>query len=152
MNRYKLIQLTNTAVPAVDADQLLPLGTVTRRLNATTCNADTFQVASSLADTIYINEPGYYKITYSATLTAAGAGLVGVSLIVNNNAVYTVAEEATAAEDIVNITLPYIIRVCPNSCATPYNCPTSIQLKLGDVAIGTTPSPSSANLIVEKVY
>ena len=151
MSKYKLIQLTNNNVGAITADSLMPLGNITRRINSA-CDCPTFQVASSTADTLYINEPGYYKITYSSTLTASAAGLMSISLLVNQNSVYTVSEDATAAEDVVNLTLPYVVRVCPNSCSTPTNCPMAIQFKLGEVATGITPNPSTTNLIVERVY
>jgi hypothetical protein len=151
MSKYKLIQLTNTNIGALTANTYIPLGLVTRRLN-TPCNScSTFQLANSSSDILYINEPGYYKITYSATLTAGAAGLMSVSLINNQNSIYTVSEEATAAEDIVNITLVYTVRVCPNSCCNPGNCPLGIQFQLGDTATGITPNASTANLIVEKV-
>ena len=152
MSKYKLIQLTNTDIGATDAQSFLPLGTITRRINAPTEPTNVFQVATTGANIVYINEPGYYKVTYSATLTAAAAGTIGVSLITNGNTIYTVSEEATAAEDIVDLTLAYVIRVCPNCCGSPYNCPVSIQMQLGDTATGITPNPSTANLIIERVY
>lgn len=152
MSKYKLIQLTNTNIGEITAGSALPLGLVTRKINASGAPCDTFKVASSEADTLYISEPGFYKVTYSATLTAGAAGVMSVSLVANQNEIYTVAEDATAAEDIVDLTLVYTVRVCPNSCASPYNCPTAIQVKLGDVATGITPNPSTANLIVERVF
>jgi hypothetical protein len=152
MSKYKLIQLTNTNIGEILAGENIPLGLVTRKVNSNGCDCPVFQVASSNSDTVYINEPGFYKVTYSATLTAGAAGLMSVSLIANQNSIYTVSQEATAAEDIVNITLVYVLRVCPNSCSSPYNCPTSVQLRLGDVATGITPDPSTANLIIERVY
>lgn len=152
MSKYKLIQLTNTNIGIINAGENIPLGLTTRRVNAGEAPCSVFQVTSSESDTVYINEPGFYKITYSATLTAGAAGLMSVSLIANQNQIYTVSEDATAAEDIVNLTLVYVFRVCPNSCSSPYNCPTAIQMKLGDVATGITPNPSTANLIIERVF
>jgi hypothetical protein len=152
MSKYKLIQITNNSIGALDANTFFPLGLVTRRINAPMNCAQPFQITSSLDDTLYINEPGYYKVTFSATLTAGAAGSMSISMLANNNVVYTVAEDVTAAEDIVNLTLPYVIRICPNSCSAPTNCPVAIQFKLGDVATGITPSPSSTNLIVEEVF
>ena len=152
MSTYKLIQLTNTNIGEITAGSLIPLGTTSRRINSPINNNTAFQVASSNSDTLYINEPGYYKITYSGTFTAGAAGNVGVTLVTNNQEVYSVTEEATAAEDIVNITLIYVIRVCPNCCSSPYNCPVAVQVKLGDTATGITPNPSTGNLIVERVY
>jgi hypothetical protein len=151
MSKYKLIQLTNNDIPAIAANSFLPLGSVTRRYNASCNDCSTFEVTSSSSDSLIISEPGYYKITYSGTMTAAAAGNISVSLITNQNTVYTVSEEATAAEDIVNITLIYVIRVCPNCCAAPTNCPVSVQFKLGDVALGITPDPSTSNIVLEKV-
>ena len=152
MSKYKLIQLTNTNIGATTAQSFLPLGTITRRINAPTDPTNVFQVATTGSNIVYINEPGYYKVTYSATLTAADAGTVGVSLITNGDNIYTVSEEATAAEDIVDLTLVYVIRVCPNCCSSPYNCPVSVQMQLGDTATGITPNPSTANLVIERVY
>ena len=151
MSKYKLIQLTNNNIPAIAASAYLPLGSITRRYNVSCGDCSTFEVTSSSSDTLVISEPGYYKITYSGTMTAAAAGNISVSLITNQNSVYTVSEEATAAEDIVNITLIYVIRVCPNCCSSPANCPVSVQFQLGDVALGVTPDPSTSNIVVEKV-
>jgi hypothetical protein len=151
MSKYKLIQLTNTTIPALTADEYIPLGLVTRRLNAPMSGCSPFQIGSSTSDTLYLNEPGYYKITYSATMVAGAAGTISISLISNQNSIYTVSEEATAAADIVNLTLPYVLRVCSNCCASPNNYPVAIQFKLGDTATGITPNPSTANLIVEKI-
>jgi hypothetical protein len=77
---------------------------------------------------------------------------VAITLVSNQEDVYTVSEEATAAEDILNLTLTYVIRVCPNCCSAPYNCPVAVQIKLGDTATGITPNPSTSNLIVERVF
>lgn len=152
MSKYKLIQLTNKAVGAVAAEDFMPLGLITRRVNSTTSPCTTFQITSSTSDTVYINEPGYYKITYSATLIADAAGVLSLSLVANQNSIYTVSETAAAAGDAVDLTLVYVVRVCPNSCSAPYNCPTSIQLQLGDVAITDTPESSVTNLVIERVY
>lgn len=152
MSKYKLIQLTNTDIGAIPANTFIPLGLTTRRINAPVSPCSVFQVGSSTSDAVYINEPGYYKVSYSATLTAGAAGTMAVTLVANQEDVYTVSEEATAAEDIVNLTLVYVIRVCPNCCSTSNNCPVAIQFKLGDTATGITPNPSIGNLIVERVY
>ena len=151
MSNYKLLQVTNTNIPAITANSLMPLGTITRKLNSCCNNCSTFELTSNSANTLYINEPGYYKITYSATLSAGDAGLMSISLINNGTNVTTVSEDATAAADVVNLTLIYTIRVCPNCCSSPYNCPVAIQFELGDVATGVAPNPSTSNLIIEKV-
>jgi hypothetical protein len=151
MSKYKLIQVTNTNIGALDANSLLPLGLITRRYNSPSDCCSTFDLGSSSSDTLYINEPGYYKITYSLVASAAAEGVLSISMLNNQNSVYTVSSDVTAAGDVVNLTLIYVIRVCPNCCSTPSNCPVAIQFQLGDVATGITPNPSISNLIVEKV-
>ena len=146
--RYKLIQLTNSAVGAVAVNDFLPLGNVTRRINAPCETSETFQVTSSIADTVTVTEPGFYKVTYSLTATTAGAGVVTIGLITNGTQVYEVSNEVATEDTTVNFTLPYTIRVCPNSCATPTNCPVTVQLQCtGEALTGT-----SSNLIIEKVH
>lgn len=152
MSKYKLIQLTNSNIGVIPANTYMPLGTITRKLNAPSDTGSVFSVTSSTSDIMYLNEPGYYKVTYSANLTAGAAGVMAITLYANGNAVYTASESAAAAEDIVNLTLPYVVRVCPNSCSSPNNCPVSLQFELGDVATGVTPNGSTTNLIVEKVW
>jgi hypothetical protein len=151
MSKYKLIQLTNTDIGALAAGSLIPLGLVTRRYNAPNNTCSTFNVTSSSSDTLYITEPGYYKITYSMVASAGAEGVLGVSLLTNQDVVTTVSADATAAEDVVNLTLIYVIRVCPNCCSSPYNCPVAVQIQLGDTATGITPNPSTGNLIVEMI-
>jgi hypothetical protein len=151
MSNYKLIQITNSQLPAAAANTFLPLGLITRRLNVNTNPCSVFQLASSTSDTLIISEPGYYKITYSGTFSAGAEGLVSVSLVDNQQTLYTVSEDATAAEDVVNLTLCYVIKVANNCCNAATNCPANIQFQLGDVALGITPAPSTSNLIVEKI-
>jgi hypothetical protein len=146
MSKYKLIQTTNQNLGAVAVNDYMPFGNITRRLNASTCNCDTFNITSTGSNILYLNEPGYYKVTYSANLVAGAVGDLTTALVVNGTNVYQVL--ATAAEgDTYNVTLPYVIRVCPNSCANPANCPVSVQIQLLEVAI----TGGSANLIVEKI-
>ena len=143
---YKQIQLTNQKVGAVAVDEAMPLGLVTRRINAPAPTCTTFQLASSNADTLYLNEPGFYKVTYSASLTAGAVGDLTLSLTGNGTTFYTV-QETVAADDIYNFTLPYTVRVCSNCNATPTTCPMALQVVLGGVAVTGT----SSNLIVEKI-
>lgn len=151
MSKYKLIQLTNKQITGTAANTYIPLGLVTRKINSTACDIPTFTVGSSLADTVTINEPGYYKITYNSTLSPAAAGAVGVTLISNQDPIYSVSETAAAADDLVNLTLVYVIRVCPNCCSAPLNCPVNIQIQLGDTALSAT-TASVGNLVIERIY
>lgn len=144
---YKVIQLTNGVIGAQAIDTFLPLGNITRKINCKDYNSVPFTVLNSGADTITINESGYYKVTYSASLVAAADGVIELSLAVNNNVTYSVSTTATSGST-VNLTLPYEIRVCPNSECNPYNIPANIQIKLNTTAI----SGGTSNILVEKVY
>lgn len=146
-NKYKQIQLTNSNIGDVAVDGFIPLGIVTRRINAPFNCCNTFVVGSTQADTLTITEPGFYKVTYSLTAETAAAGTVTVSLLTNGTSVYSVSSAVTAADTPVNVTLPYTVRVCPNCASTPTNCPVVIQLQISDTAI----TGVSGNLIVEKI-
>ena len=150
MSNYKLIQLTNTNIGTLPANSFIPVGLITRRINASVNSNVTFQVASSASDTVYLNEPGSYKVTYVGSFSAGAVGNFAISLLANNTAVMTSQETVAAADDYVNITLTYVVRVCPTCCSAPATCPMSIQLQVGDVATSAT-EISTANLIIEKV-
>jgi hypothetical protein len=144
---YKQIQLTNTTVGDVAVDAYIPLGRVTRRINAPYNCCNTFSVTSSTADTVTINDPGFYKVTYSLTATAAAEGDVSVALVTNGTAQYTVSQYLADATGSVNLTLPYTIRVCPNCSATVDNVPVTVQIQ----NTGTAITGTSSNIIIEKL-
>lgn len=144
---YKQIQLTNTAIQDVAVDAYIPLGKVTRRINAPLNCCNTFTVTSATSDTVVINDAGFYKITYSLTASAAAAGNVTVALIANNASVYSVTQNLVDETGSVNLTLVYTIRVCPNCASNPDNVPVNVQIQNTGIALTGT----SANLIIEKV-
>ena len=144
---YKLIQLTNEDIGDVAVDTAIPLGTVTRRLNAPAQCCNTFEVTNTTNDTVVLNGVGFYKITYSLTAQAAAAGVVTISLSVNNTSVYTVSQTIVDETTGVNLTFPFVIRVFPNSSSIQTNVPASVQLMNTGVALTGT----SGNLIIEKL-
>lgn len=147
MNKFKIIQLTNSSVGSVPVDSYMPFGIITRRINPNCSNINnrTFKVSSTGTDVVTINECGYYKILYSASVVASEAGIVTLSLQLNSSTVYTVS--ATAAEgDTVNLTLPFEIRVLPNCQAVINNIPVDIKVLLSGVAL----TGGNTNLIVER--
>jgi hypothetical protein len=147
-NCYKQIQLTNTAIGDVAVDAYMPLGRVTRRINAPFNSCNTFTVTSSTSDTVVINDVGFYKITYSLTANAAAEGEITVGLVTNGTTVYSVSQNiADATTGGVNLTLPYTIRVCPNCSSTPDNVPVNVQLQNTGIAL----TGVSSNLIIEKL-
>lgn len=146
--RYKLIQVTNPTITAVAVNANFPIGNITRRLTCNTKCCNTFTTSSSNADTITINESGYYKITYNASLIAEAVGEVSVALILNGTTqVYEVGETAAADNDVVNLNLPFVIRVFDNYNNLPTNCPITIQFKNTGVAV----TGGSSNIIIEKI-
>lgn len=146
--KYRVLQLTNKNIGAVNIDEFMPFGNITRKISSGDGCCQTFNVTTSGADTIVLNEPGNYRIEYSASLTAGAAGEIGVALIANGNEVYAVSTSVGGEGSVANLTLPYEVRVCPNSCAVPNNCPMNIQVKLTGVAI----TAGTSNILVEKVY
>ena len=146
MSKYKLIQLTNTNIGEVAVDGYMPFGAISRRLNTSQPDNGTFTVSTTGANIIYLNEPGYYNVIYSASVVAGAAGDVVLTLTTNGSTQYSVTATATEGGTL-NLTLPYALRVCPNSCSTPTNCPVGVQIQLGGVAL----TGGDSNIIVEKV-
>jgi hypothetical protein len=147
MSNYKVIQLTNTAVGAVAVDEFLPLGVVTRKIQSGDNSCPTFNVTTTGANLVYLNEPGYYNITYSASLIAGAAGILTITLTSGGTEIYSVSSTATA-DGTVNVTLPYQVRVYKNCPNTPPTCPMPVQVQLSGVAV----TGGTSNLLVEKVY
>ena len=146
MNNFRIIQLTNSSVGSVPANSYMPLGTITRRINPNCqCNDRTFTVSSTGTNIVTINECGYYKVLYSASVVATDAGIVTLSLQLNSSTVYTVSTTA-AAGDTVNLTLPFEIRVFPNCQGVTNNIPVNIQVLLSGVAV----TNGNTNFIVER--
>jgi hypothetical protein len=148
MSAYKVIQLTSNNLGAITAGSYLKLGNVTRKINCKNYDAVPFSTSTTDTTNVVINESGYYRVTYTATLIAGAAGVIGVSLVSNNATLYTVSETVAAEGDSVNLALVYEVRVCPNSDCNPYNIPVNIQMLLNTVAI----TGGTSNLLVEKVY
>lgn len=142
---YRVLQLTNTSIGAVEADVLLPLGTTTRR--GGTKGEPIFSISTSGTDTVSLNKTGYYKISYVGSLVAGAAGVVSVALLSNGTPIYTISETAAAAGDTVNISLEYMVRVLPN-CASVLNAPLNIQLENTGVAL----TGGTSNTLIEKTY
>jgi hypothetical protein len=147
MTSYKQIQLTNNTVGDVAINAYMPLGRVTRRINAPFNCCNTFSITSSDADTINLNDVGFYKITYSLTATAAAAGEVTIALVTNGTSIYTVSQAVVDETAGVNLTLPYTIRVCSNCSATPDNVPVSLQIQNTGIAL----TGATSNIIIEKI-
>ena len=144
---YKQIQLTNTTIQDVDINQFIPLGTTTRRINSPSNCCNTFVVTSSSNDAVVVNNPGFYKVTYSLTATAAAAGEVTIGLVTNGTTVYSVTQAIVDETNAVNLTLVYTVRVCPNCNSAPDNVPVTIQIQNTGIAL----TGETANLIIEKI-
>lgn len=141
-----MIQITNKNIGAVAINGLIPLGTITRRIDCGDC-CTAFTVSSSNTDTITINEEGYYKITYSITDLATAVGLNTITLIVNGTDTYTVGETVAVAGDAINLTLDYVVRVFKKCDNVATNNPMTIQIRADDAITSAT-----ANIIIERIY
>lgn len=144
---YQFKQLTNLTVGAVATGAPMPLGAVTHQALCGTCNQPAITTANSGADTITLNDAGYYKITYSVSATAGAVGAVTFALVQNGataTPLYTVSQTATAAADIENLTLVYIVRVLPQFFSA---APTTLQI----VNTGVALTGATSNTIVEKI-
>ena len=146
-NAYKQIQITNENIGAIAANEYLPYGRVTRRINAPYNCCNTFVVTSSTDNTVVLNDLGFYKVTYSLTAEAGAVGDVTIGLVVNGTTVYSVSVAAAAEGDSVNVTLPYTIRACSNCTAAPETSPVSLQIQNTGVAL----TAGTSNIIIEKI-
>lgn len=145
---YRVLQLTNPVVGAVAADALMPLGAITRKLCCGNQAQRTFGVSTTGANTISLNDTGFYRVTYSVSAVAGAAGVVSIALNQNETALYTVSQTAAAAGDTVNLTLVYIVRVAPNCSAVISNLPANLQV----VNTGVALTGGTSNILVEKVF
>ena len=144
MSNFRMIQMTNNAVSA-SANELIPLGKVTRKISPCENNRSTFVVTTTGADTVNIERDGYYHIFYNFTGTATGA--VGIALVINDETVLTRQITAGTA-GLVSIAFDYYLRVFPNCNTASTNIPASVQILNSGVAV----SAGSGNLVIERVY
>lgn len=142
---YRMIQLTNDNIGAVAANSNIPLGRITRKISSRECGNGTFEVTTTGADTVILNEKGYYDVVYNATLEAGAAGLVTLNLVSNGTVIYTVSASADSGAS-VNVTIPFTIRVFGNCNSCPTNLPMYLQISSTGVAI----TDGSANLQIER--
>lgn len=142
--KTKLIQMTNNNIGSIVEDALMPFGLVTRRFGVGG-NCPTYTISNSNVDTITINDEGYYDITYSASVIANTAGVLGLSLQVNGTEAYVV-NETVEVGSTYNLTLPYTVRVYSKCSNAPTNNPINIQIKLTGVDI----TSATSNIQIEK--
>lgn len=151
---YRVLQLTNNEIGAIAAPtvtipfgQLIPLGRVTRKLCCGNAQQGTFSLTTTDVNTINLNDSGYYRVIVTASLAASAAGDVTIGLIQNDDLLISATETATAGDDVVNISLSYIVRVMPNCCAS-VNCPSTLQI----ANLGVALTGGSINISVEKAH
>lgn len=144
---YRLLQLTNNNVGPVAAATVLPIGVMSRKIACQSKCTPTFEVTTTANNVAYINEHGFYKITYTGYLTAGAAGDVIVNLEVNGVVVAVARVTATAA-GTVPVSLVFVIRVLKNCCnGAAVNPITAIQFRNAGVAI----TGGTSNVLFERV-
>lgn len=143
----KVLQLTNKNILAVAGNGYMPLGMTTVKYQLENCNCpQVFTVTSSASDTLVVNKSGTYRLDYSASLMASAIGTVTLNVLVNGVSMYTVSETATAASDLVNLTIPLDIYIPCNCNSTPNSVPANIQIQNTGVAL----TGGTSNLIITK--
>lgn len=143
----KVLQLTNTNIPAVAANGYMPLGISTVRYPTESVNCQpVFTVTSSTSDTIAVNKGGTYRLDYSASVMASAAGTVTLAVLVNGVSKYTVSATAAAASDMLNLTIPLDIYLPCNCNAAPNNIPANIQIQNTGIAL----TGGTSNVIVTR--
>lgn len=132
-NNWRLIELTNGTIGAVAAGSLLPLGAITRKVAREPRCTPTFEVDTTANNVILISEPGIYNVTYTGTLIAGAAGILGLNLLQNNDTLVT--RTATVAEgDSAIFSLSKEIRVY-RDCCRQQTIPIQLALSISGVAI-----------------
>lgn len=145
-NDYRLLQLTNSNISPLPTATLLPVGIPTRKIVQSSTCKDTFTVTTNVNNAVYINEAGFYKITYTGYLTAAAAGNVIVNLRLNG--VTAMIATATAAlNGTVPITISFVTRVYCNCACNSTNMPILVELLNNGVAL----TGGNSNLIIERI-
>lgn len=146
-NNYRLLQLSNAEVGAVAANARIPLGIPTRQIKRSTTCTPTFEVTTSVNNAVYINEAGFYKITYQGFLTVAAAGNIVVQLLVGGVVAATATVTASGAGTFP-VTITFVVRALNNCCGNVSNLPMLIQLNNAGVAI----TGGTSTLIIERTY
>ena len=148
---YKMIQVSNLPTAPLGAvatgGALFPLGVITHRIGCGTCSQPTFTVQTSGANTVTVNDCGYYRVTFGANVVATDAGLVTLNLVQNGAIVYSVSETAVAGET-VNLGFTFIVRATPNYGVGLPTMPANLQITNTGVAL----TGGTSNLIVERIY
>ena len=145
----KVLQLTNKNILAVAENSYMPLGITTVKYQLDNCNyscPQIFTVTSSVSDTLVVNKGGTYRLDYSASLMASAIGTVTLNVLVNGVSMYTVSATATAASDLINLTIPLDIYIPCNCNSAPNSVPANIQIQNTGVAL----TGGTSNLIITK--
>lgn len=135
MNKFRLIEMTNSSIGSVAVGKNIPLGRIDRLIDERTPNFSAFNPSTSGADTIQVELPGFWMVNYSISFVAAGGGILTLTLMCNDTTpLYTVSQSVTSGAT-VNMTLPKEIRTLPNTASTCGNVPVNLSIQLGGVAI-----------------
>ena len=144
---YRVLQLTNNNIGTIAVGSNMPLGRITRKLCCGNVGTRTFDISTSNADTVTLNEKGNYNVLYNVSFIPSGAEVIKFTLYANDVEMYSVSRSVAAATTY-NITLPYQVRVLDNCPSCTTNNPLQLQLRVSGVGVAS----GSSNLLIEKVY
>lgn len=142
---YRLFQLTNSNIGPIAANTLLPVGIMTRQIKKDSACTPTFTVTTSVNNAVYINESGFYKITYQGYLTVAAAGNIVVQLQINGVTMATATVTASGAGTFL-VSITFVTRAFNNCCSNSTNLPILVQFLNSGIAL----TGGNSNLIVER--
>lgn len=129
----RLIQLTNSSIGAVAIGTNVPLGIADINCSCQNCPS-VYDVVSSNADVIKVGKSGYYSVKYFASVVAAAAGTLTLSLTVNGTTVYTFSQTAVEGETI-SIAFERCVYFANNCNAIPNALPGYLAFALDGIAI-----------------
>lgn len=143
---YRLLQVTNASLGPIGVGSLIPFGVMTRQVKRSSSCTPTFELTTSVNNSLYINEAGFYKINYQAYVTVAAAGNVVLQLQLNGVTVQTATVTVPGAGTFL-VSLTFITRVLNNCCSNVTNIPMLMQILNSGIAL----TGGTSNLIVERV-
>lgn len=139
----KVLQVTNNAIPTVAVGANMPLGLVNVNCPRP-CTEEVFNVTTSASDVVIINKSGYYRVNYNASLLAAAAGDLTLSLKLNGVVVNTLTVTTVAGATSAVAFTKYIYIPC-NCQLNPNSVPARLEITLGGVQV----TSGTSNTIVE---
>lgn len=129
----RLIQITNSSIGAVADGAKMPLGVADINCSCQNCPS-VYDLVSSNADVVRVGRGGYYCVKYFASVVAAAAGTMAITLYVGGTAVYTFSQTVVEGET-VSVAFERYIYLANNCNVLPNAIPAYVSFGLSGVAL-----------------